>query len=44
MEFKLIPMETGEKTILVEFYYQRHWLAKLQFEVDVVKTQEPVLA
>lgn len=44
LEFRLIPRETGQKHISVEFYYQRHWLARIQFEVDVVEALELVPA
>lgn len=38
-EFTLVPAKAGHKLIRVEFYYQRHVLAKVQFEVDVAETQ-----
>jgi hypothetical protein len=44
LRFRLIPREVGQKQILIEFYYQRHWLAKIQFDVEVVETQELVPA
>jgi len=44
LEFRLTPREVGQKQILIEFYYQRHWLAKIQFDVEVVEMQEFVLA
>lgn len=44
LEFQVIPREAGLKQILVEFYYQQHWLAQIKFEVDVVEAQELVPA
>jgi hypothetical protein len=44
LEFRLSPRETGQRRIFVEFYYQRHWLAEIQFEVDVVEAPELVTA
>jgi tetratricopeptide (TPR) repeat protein len=44
LEFRLIPREIGTKEIRVEYYYQRHWLAQITFEVKVVEASELVLA
>lgn len=44
VEFKLKPKTSGYKQICVEFLYQRHWLAKIQFEVEVVEVKELVTA
>ena len=40
VEFKLKPTQLGRKEIRVEFLYQRHWLAKIEFEVEVVDTRQ----
>ena len=44
LEFVLRPTKSGHKQVRVEFYYQRHWLAKIQFDVEVVEAQELVPA
>ncbi|MGK7877024.1 MAG: ATP-binding protein [Xenococcaceae cyanobacterium] len=41
-EFQLKPTQSGHKQVRVEFLYQRHWLAKIEFEVEVVEAQELV--
>ncbi len=41
-EFQLNPTQSGRKQVRVEFLYQRHWLAKIEFEVEVVEAQELV--
>lgn len=43
-QFTLVPREVGPRQIRVEFYYQRHWLSMIQFEVEVVEAQELVPA
>jgi HEAT repeat protein/CheY-like chemotaxis protein len=44
LEFRLVPREVGQKRIQVEFYYQRHWLAQLKFEVEVAEAQQLIPA
>jgi hypothetical protein len=44
LQFRLTPRKCGHKTIQVEFYHERHWLAMIQFDVEVVTVQEPVPA
>lgn len=44
VEFRLTPEEQGHKDIRVEFYYQRHWLTRIEFEFEVVGAGVPVLA
>ena len=36
LEFILVPKETGEKKIEVEFLYKRHWLTAIVLDVTVV--------
>lgn len=40
IEFTLIPTVPGTNHIRVEYYYERHWLAKIEFEVEVVEAEE----
>ncbi|MET0645713.1 MAG: hypothetical protein ABW208_03775 [Pyrinomonadaceae bacterium] len=42
VEFRLSPGETGSKLIRVEFLYQRHWIAHIRLEVEVINAHEPV--
>jgi RNA polymerase sigma factor (sigma-70 family) len=35
-EFILVPRRPGRKRIEVDYYYQKHWLAHLDLEVEVV--------
>lgn len=44
LEFALTPTTPGTKHIRVEYYYERHWLAKIEFEVEVIEAEvfEPV--
>jgi tetratricopeptide (TPR) repeat protein len=44
LEFRLTPEASGRKSVRVEFYYQRHWLQQLKFEVEVVETKELIPA
>ncbi len=37
IEFTLTSTTPGTKYIRVEYYYERHWLAKIEFEVEVVE-------
>jgi hypothetical protein len=37
LEFKLTPTKVGYREIRIEFFYQRHWLAQIKFEVAVVE-------
>lgn len=37
VEFELKPMKSGSKQIRAEFFYRQHWLAKIQFDVKVLK-------
>ncbi len=39
-KFQIKPTNSGHKQVRVEFLYQRHWLAKIEFEVEVVEAQE----
>jgi tetratricopeptide (TPR) repeat protein len=43
LEFRLRPHKDGHKLIRVEFLYQRHWLANIQLEIDVIEVKEAVL-
>lgn len=45
IKFTLTPRVPGVKQICVDYYYERHWLAKIEFEVEVVaaETPEPVI-
>jgi len=36
IDFELTPKSVGKKEISVEYYYNRHWLTKIQFEVEIV--------
>lgn len=36
VEFILVPKETGDKKIEVEFYYERHWLTAIVLDVTVI--------
>jgi hypothetical protein len=36
LEFTLKPIEEGLKKIRLDFFYQQHWLAKIEFAVRVV--------
>ena len=36
LEFILVPKETGDKKIEVEFLYERHWLTGIVLDVTVV--------
>jgi serine/threonine protein kinase len=38
LEFTLVPRQAGRKRIEVDYYHQRHWLAHLDLEVEVVAT------
>jgi|GEM_PF-866728 len=38
IRFKLTPRVRGQKTIRVDFYYQRHWLQQIELEVKVIKS------
>ena len=42
IEFILRPTQTGPKHIWVEFLYQNHWLAKIEFEVEVIANEEEI--
>jgi hypothetical protein len=44
LAFVLTPTKPGTKQIRIEYYYQRHWLTKIEFEVEVVETLELVPA
>jgi hypothetical protein len=44
VEFQLTPQTTGKKQIRVEFYYERHWLAKITFDVEVVEAEIGVVS
>jgi hypothetical protein len=44
VEFQLLPQTTGKKQIRVEFYYERHWLAKITFDVEVVEAERGVVS
>ena len=39
IEFQIKPTAIGLRQIHVEFIYKRHWLTKIQFEVEVVETE-----
>jgi hypothetical protein len=39
VQFTLVPREVGDLEIQVEFYYERHWLAEIEFKIEVVETQ-----
>ncbi len=43
-EFQIKPTQSGRRQVRVEFFYQLHWLAKIQFEIEVVEAEEIVLA
>ncbi len=38
IRFKLTPRARGQKTIRVDFYYQRHWLQQIELEVKVTRS------
>lgn len=40
LEFELVAKQVGVQQIRVEYYYERHWLAKIEFEVEVVEAKE----
>jgi hypothetical protein len=42
LEFRLIPKETGTKEIKVEYYYRRHWLVQIKFEVKVIQAPKAI--
>jgi basic membrane protein A and related proteins len=35
-EFQLIPKQTGSQSVTVNYYYQRHLLQQLEFQVEVI--------
>lgn len=37
--FELTPQEVGKKLIRVEYFYQNHWLTKIEFMVDIVEEE-----
>jgi len=37
VEFRLIPRDLGRNQIVVEFYHRRHWLAQVEFDLEVVE-------
>lgn len=40
VEFRLKPLKAGRTQIRVEFYHERHWLAKIELAVTIVETQQ----
>jgi hypothetical protein len=44
IEFKIKPFELGTQKIRVEFLYQRHWLAEIEFDVEVIESPVSVSA
>jgi hypothetical protein len=36
-EFTLIPLEPGDKTITVQYYYKFHWLTQVTYHVEVIQ-------
>ena len=40
LEFILTPRQLGPSIVEIEFYYQRHWLAQIQLQIEVVKDSE----
>jgi HSP20 family protein len=44
LEFTLMPTEQGRKKIRIDFLHQQHWLAKIQFEVNVAPLEKNTLA
>jgi len=43
VEFELTPTEPGRKVLSVEFLYQRHWLAVINLEIDVIEAEDIVV-
>jgi hypothetical protein len=39
--FRLTPTLPGSKQICVDYYYQRHWLAKIELQVQVERAAVP---
>lgn len=42
LEFRLTPIEAGTKDIKVEYYYRRHWLAQINFKVEVILARKTI--
>ena len=42
LEFTFIPRAHGRRHLLVEFYYQRHWLSQVELTIEVVEAQPHV--
>ena len=41
-EFQITPQRQGPQRVDVEFYYERHWLTQITFQVEVTGQRQPV--